>query len=724
MSRKPTILELFLSFEGRLPRSGFWVGFAILLVIGVGVTIAKGVFAGIAITDAQPWWSVGIGFVLMRLYAPLLVKRLHDRGRSAWLAVVAVSAWAFSSAFAPWLWPLVQDNGRSLVTAELSIVAWVVSGVGAGGSLWLLVEAGLLGPRASGAKYERSPHAYHGHWRGLAECVGAWCLGVLLALLPGPDSEFFAYAIESRIEIHLSLPATADAEARSQEFLGEMLKVDGVASISSRMGRSGASYELILAANADAVAIAKQLEILAQARTKKSGAVMQRGRLRWEIACDALHSIHPFVRDRTRTLLLHGGDSEANLTALADAFERDPRIAWARIAGAPRRIQIVAGPEERLRAYGLTTVELDASVRQAVAARDGPEDIAAIETAVVASRDGAVVRVADLCEVRTEIAWPHVYLPEHRGGVVRIMRAADASWDEVHAVVQRLGSPLADRVEMVDETSAGRRAALTFSTSRDLPAEAFLREVGQVLEWLHGTLPPQVVCLARCRGLAPGSPTRARCEIEILAGGNYEWQVTDLERKLKAFAFPPGIDEVEVEVKSGKRLELRREIRLLGEDWEQLQELEQGVRAALDAIEGMQVVGASVLRHEADLAVTFDREKLRALGISIEQAEAQVAVALRAASRRPSGVQELLSLKLITSSGLSVPFADVAEVGPSSALVRFAHLGVHRGVRIRCRIEPKASRAGVDLRTQQALAALRASTPVEIRYSGAAGSDL
>ena len=71
--------NLFFSFEGRIRRTHFWVGWLILL--GVGVVVGWIPFIGWLISIALIWPNLAI-----------VVKRLHDMGRSGWLAVIPYAA--------------------------------------------------------------------------------------------------------------------------------------------------------------------------------------------------------------------------------------------------------------------------------------------------------------------------------------------------------------------------------------------------------------------------------------------------------------------------------------------------------------------------------------------------------------------------------------------------------------------------------------------------------
>lgn len=69
--------NLFLSFEGRTRRSHFWIAWLILL--GVGVVTGWIPLLGILLSLALIWPNLAIA-----------VKRLHDMGRSGWLALAPI----------------------------------------------------------------------------------------------------------------------------------------------------------------------------------------------------------------------------------------------------------------------------------------------------------------------------------------------------------------------------------------------------------------------------------------------------------------------------------------------------------------------------------------------------------------------------------------------------------------------------------------------------------
>ncbi|MEM9330991.1 MAG: DUF805 domain-containing protein [Pseudomonadota bacterium] len=73
-------MELFFSTEGSIKRKQFWIGFVILIIIGLLVSIISA-----AISE---WISALFSLILLFPAAVLTLKRLRDRGREnpiAWL---------------------------------------------------------------------------------------------------------------------------------------------------------------------------------------------------------------------------------------------------------------------------------------------------------------------------------------------------------------------------------------------------------------------------------------------------------------------------------------------------------------------------------------------------------------------------------------------------------------------------------------------------------------
>ena len=139
------MLSAFYSFQGRITRRTFWVGLFILAVVSP--------FAFTTLISSDPisdlinnirqyglkglFWSLALIFAL----AALLTKRLHDRNKSGFYAVLfygpaVIKAVQFYTGYSPdggWFsW--MQDWGW-LIGLELGAVG-----------LWFLIELGLYGP--------------------------------------------------------------------------------------------------------------------------------------------------------------------------------------------------------------------------------------------------------------------------------------------------------------------------------------------------------------------------------------------------------------------------------------------------------------------------------------------------------------------------------------------------------------------------------------------------
>jgi uncharacterized membrane protein YhaH (DUF805 family) len=124
---------MFLSFDGRLRRLHFWIGFIILWVVEmviVSVTIG-GAMSTAAMTHNYGAMMAGpaaIGWLLLlALMYPALAlytKRWHDRDKSGWMSLIA---------FIPFI-----------------------------GGLWMLIECGFLDGTPGPNKYGPSPKGLGG----------------------------------------------------------------------------------------------------------------------------------------------------------------------------------------------------------------------------------------------------------------------------------------------------------------------------------------------------------------------------------------------------------------------------------------------------------------------------------------------------------------------------------------------------------------------------------
>lgn len=89
--------KVLFSFEGRIRRQHFWLGW--LICLGIGIVLGWIPFIGLLISIALIWPNVAI-----------TVKRLHDMGHSGWLAVI------------PWIGGMVAIGG-GIATVGMSAIA-------------------------------------------------------------------------------------------------------------------------------------------------------------------------------------------------------------------------------------------------------------------------------------------------------------------------------------------------------------------------------------------------------------------------------------------------------------------------------------------------------------------------------------------------------------------------------------------------------------------------
>jgi uncharacterized membrane protein YhaH (DUF805 family) len=118
--------HLFFGFNGRIPRSAYWLG-TLALSAYVLLVVGFAIFMGVELGPRS--------LLLMLLALPavfcglaLVVKRLHDRDKSGW--------WVLLFYFAP---GALHQIGRH--SGDIGILFWIV---GSAISIWALVEIGFL----------------------------------------------------------------------------------------------------------------------------------------------------------------------------------------------------------------------------------------------------------------------------------------------------------------------------------------------------------------------------------------------------------------------------------------------------------------------------------------------------------------------------------------------------------------------------------------------------
>ena len=136
-------MDLFTSFEGRISRKGFWLGF--LGLVGISLVAGLGMISvfpkGGALMAGQLIVSAGMIYI----WSAILVKRLHDRGKPGvpW-AIIFVAPGIlmqitsiFQIGYAP-----VELAGTQIMVPGIgaTVVMWFATAM----ALWMVVELGFL----------------------------------------------------------------------------------------------------------------------------------------------------------------------------------------------------------------------------------------------------------------------------------------------------------------------------------------------------------------------------------------------------------------------------------------------------------------------------------------------------------------------------------------------------------------------------------------------------
>ena len=132
---------LFLSLDGRIGRKEFWIGAVVLICIGLLAGLMPIIGPLVSLALIAPWIC-------------LMAKRLHDFGRSAWLALIALIPSAGSAALGLFT-ALAATNAATMgaafagagLTLAVSFIALIVS---LGFLIWVGVKPGDLQPNAHG----------------------------------------------------------------------------------------------------------------------------------------------------------------------------------------------------------------------------------------------------------------------------------------------------------------------------------------------------------------------------------------------------------------------------------------------------------------------------------------------------------------------------------------------------------------------------------------------
>jgi uncharacterized membrane protein YhaH (DUF805 family) len=93
------ITSLLWSFDGRIGRAKFWLGFLLIIVMAIVLGAVAGLF-GVTVREGRgvAFEEMGFAAILYVVAATILItysqlavyaKRFHDRGKSAWWILIA-----------------------------------------------------------------------------------------------------------------------------------------------------------------------------------------------------------------------------------------------------------------------------------------------------------------------------------------------------------------------------------------------------------------------------------------------------------------------------------------------------------------------------------------------------------------------------------------------------------------------------------------------------------
>jgi uncharacterized membrane protein YhaH (DUF805 family) len=134
-----TVVHQLFGFSGRMRRRDFWLFSILLFVVALALTFGVSRVSGLALTD--PWLNLT---ALATLWPNLAVmaKRLHDRNRSGWLAIIGWLPTLSSLLVAPF-----PDSRLQIADQVFSVAV----------SIWWLVDLGILGGTKGPNRYGASP---------------------------------------------------------------------------------------------------------------------------------------------------------------------------------------------------------------------------------------------------------------------------------------------------------------------------------------------------------------------------------------------------------------------------------------------------------------------------------------------------------------------------------------------------------------------------------------
>ena len=128
--------HILTSTEGRIPRSQWWAGVGILIVIVIAVTALINVLLGGVVTTAGGIATLILQLVLLYPYYAVSAKRFQDRNKPGSLALIIIGLSILQTLLT--LFGLAGDPfDRGILDYILGAVMIVVG-------IWFLIELGVL----------------------------------------------------------------------------------------------------------------------------------------------------------------------------------------------------------------------------------------------------------------------------------------------------------------------------------------------------------------------------------------------------------------------------------------------------------------------------------------------------------------------------------------------------------------------------------------------------
>ena len=148
----PNLIEFFTSFSGRISRKSWWIGYVILLVLGLGGTLLlnPSALSLDPVAVYQPNWADTIWSLLLLIpYTAITVKRFNDGDWPNWLGYAVCLILALSI--------LGDQFGFVNYGPELSTTDWIYLVVIMLISLFVLIVNGFLRGTTGPNRYGPDP---------------------------------------------------------------------------------------------------------------------------------------------------------------------------------------------------------------------------------------------------------------------------------------------------------------------------------------------------------------------------------------------------------------------------------------------------------------------------------------------------------------------------------------------------------------------------------------